>query len=50
MKKLELQRESSETSSNYGDSGKIDRYKQKLTNNTDADAYFVAFENYLLSN
>ncbi|XP_071944782.1 uncharacterized protein [Antedon mediterranea] len=46
--RAQIQRESNDghsTTSSYA-STKIDRYKQKLTNNIDADAYFTAFESY----
>jgi hypothetical protein len=36
----------SEINSKQVDGGRIDRYQQRLTNSTDADAYFIAFEGF----
>ena len=50
MKKLKVQKEQdvSETGSTptSNDNGKFERYKVKLHDKVDADAYFTAFESY----
>lgn len=48
LEKLKLQnsKEANPNRKSLGERKKFDRYTQKFTNNTDADAYFVAFEGY----